>query len=219
MARAGFLLLAAVLLAAGIHSAALRGLADANYTVARLALAAGKGKPSVDEIATARMAIDEALRFEPSNPHFVEQSALLRERQAVARGRSDPQARRLLAQSLDEFRTAARMRPGSPYVWASIAVLKLRLRELDAEFAGALGRAARLGPWEPQVQIAIADAGLSAWRQLTPALRTLVIGTLERALLREEPEVRRLAVAHDTITLVCSGAALPPRLAALCVKI
>jgi hypothetical protein len=31
--------------------------------------------------------------------------------------------------------------------------------------------------------------------------------------------VRRLAVAHDTITLVCSGAALPPRLAALCVKI
>ena len=52
------------------------------------------------------------------------------------------------------------MRPGSPYVWASIALLKLRLGEMDAEFYGALERAARLGPWEPAVQIAIADSAL-----------------------------------------------------------
>ncbi len=219
MARAGFLVLAAALLAAGIYSAAMRGLADASYTRARLALGAGAGKPSADALEAARASIDEALRFEPSNPHFVEQSALLHERQALLLDRGDPQARRLLARSLDEFREAARMRPGSPYVWASIALLKLRLRELDAEFADAFGRAARLGPWEPQVQSALADAGLAAWRRLTPALQAQVIETLERALARQEPEIRRIASSHDNIALVCSSAALPPRLAALCVKI
>jgi hypothetical protein len=219
MARAAFLFLAAALLGAGIYSAALRGWADANYTSARLALEAGKGKPSAGALATARAAIDEALRFEPSNPHYVEQSALLRERQALALGRDDPQSRRLLGESLADFRAAARMRPGSAYAWAGIAVLKLRLRELDEEFHGAIERAVRLGPWEAQVQAAIAQVGLAAWRRLAPAVQAQVIGMLERGLLRQEAEIRRVASAHDSIALVCSGAALPPRLAALCVKI
>jgi hypothetical protein len=200
MARAGFILLAGALLVAGLHSAFLRGWADASYTHARLALEAGRGKPSAEALATARVAIDEALRFEPSNPHFVEQSALLRG-------------------SLDEFHAAALMRPGSPYVWASIAMLKLRRRELDAELYGALERAAQLGPWEPQVQLAIAQVGLAAWRRLPPPAQAQVIGMLERGLLRQEAGIRRIAAAHDDIVLVCSGAALPPRLAALCVKI
>jgi hypothetical protein len=46
-----------------------------------------------------------------------------------------------------------------------------------------------------------------------------VVGVLERGLLRQEAGIRRIAAAHDDIVLVCSGAALPPRLAALCVKI
>jgi hypothetical protein len=219
MARAAFLFLAAALLGAGIYSAALRGWADASYTSARLALEAGEGKPSTDVLATARVAIDQALRFEPSNPHFLEQSALLRERQALALGRDDPRSRRLLAESLAEFRAAAQMRPGSAYAWASIAVLKLRLRELDAEFYRAIDRAVRLGPWEAQVQVAITQVGLVAWRRLAQSAQAQVIGMLERGLLRQEAEIRRIASAHDSITLVCSGAALPPRLAGLCVKI
>lgn len=219
MARTGLILLAAALLVAGIHAAALRGLADANYTSARLAMEAGKGKPSAEALAVARTSIDEALRYEPDNPHFVEQSALLHERQALALGRGDPQQSALLRESLAEYRAAAHMRPGSPYVWAGIAVLKIRLRELDEEFHGAVDRAVRFGPWEPQVQLAIAEAGLAAWRRLTPARQALVIETIERALPRQESGIRRIAAAHDNVMLLCSGAGLPPRLAALCVKI
>ena len=107
----------------------------------------------------------------------------------------------------------------SAIAWASIALLKLRLAEMDAEFYGALERAVRLGPWEPPVQVAIADAGLAAWRQLTPPAQTLVVGMLERGLLRQQAEIHRLGAAHGTLPLVCAGAALPPRLAAFCVKI
>jgi len=218
MARAGFLLLAGALLAAGIYSAVLRGWADANYTTARLALDTGKGKATPAALAAARAGIDEALLFEPSNPHFVEQSALLHDRQALALERGDPEARRLLERSLGEFRTAAQMRPGSPYVWAGIVTLKLRLRELDDEFYGALARAAQLGPWEPQVQLAIADTGLAAWRRLAPPARAEVIGAIERGLLRDGPAIRRIAAAHDALLSVCTTPSLPPRVAVLCVK-
>jgi hypothetical protein len=201
------------LLIAGIHAAAVRGLADVHYTHARLLLSASAEAarmPQGGELAQARASLREALRFEPSNPMFVEQFARTQEVTA---------SRASLGESLAGWREAARMRPGSPYAWASIALLKLRLGELDAEFYGALERAAQFGPWEPQVQIAIADSGLAAWRQLAPPAKALVIADLERALLRQAPEVRRIAAAHRTLPLVCTSAALPPRLAALCVKV
>jgi len=57
-----------------------------------------------------------------------------------------------LRRSLAMYRASALMRPGSPYVWASIATLKARLDELDFEFYGALQRADSLGRWEPPVR-------------------------------------------------------------------
>lgn len=227
MARGAFVLLAAALLIAGIYAAAVRGLADVHYTRARIALAAAakaQRPPGERAFAEASASLGEALRLEPSNPLFVEQRARLDELRALAMQgivlqRGDPPARAALGESLARWREAAQMRPGSPYAWASIALLKLRLGALDAEFYGALERAARFGPWEPPVQIAIADVGLAAWRRLAPSAKELVIADLERALLRQAPEVRRIAAAHGTLPLVCTGTALPPRLAALCVKV
>lgn len=207
--RGAFALLAAALLIVGIHAAAVRGLADAYYTNARIVLSAAlqaTRPPAADELAEARASLKEALHLEPSNPMFVEQFARTEEMSAA------------FVRSLAGWREAALMRPGSPYAWASIALLKLRSGQMDAEFYGALDRAAQLGPWEPPVQIAIADAGLAAWRRLTPPAKTLLIAALERGLLRQAPEIRRLAVAHGTLPLVCAGDALPPRLAAFCVK-
>lgn len=221
-ARGAFVLLAAALLITGIHAAAVRGLADAHYTTARLLLSAAaqaKRPLAAGELAEARASLRKALDFEPSNPLFVEQRARIDEMQALRLPRGDPATRASLIQSLAGWREAARMRPGSPYAWASIALLKLRLPEMDFEFYGALERAARLGPWEPAVQIALADAGLASWRRLAPSAQALVIASLERALLRQAAEIRRLAAAHGTLPLVCAGAALPPRLAAWCVKI
>jgi hypothetical protein len=218
--RSAFVLIAAGLLAAGIYAAALGGLADAHYYNARTILSAARDKHPLeaDELASAQASLAEALALEPANPMFVEQRARIDEMQALRLPSGGAAARAGLMEALAGFRAAVLMRPGSPYAWASIALLKLRLGEMDAEFYGALERAARLGPWEPPVQIAIADAGLAAWRFLAPPAKTLVTAALERGLLREAPEIRRLAKAHGTLPLVCAGAALPPRLAAFCVK-
>jgi len=217
LARGAFALLAAALLVAGIHSAAVRGLADAHYTHARLVLAPSakaKRPPDAGELAVARASLREALQLEPSNPLFVEQFARTDEMLALS-----AQWPAEFARALEGWREAVRMRPGSPYAWASIALLKVRLGELDAEFYDALERAARYGPWEEPVQITIADAGLAAWRRLTPPAKALVIADLDRALLRQAPEIRRIASAHRNFPLVCAVPSLPPRLAAFCVKI
>jgi hypothetical protein len=216
-------LFAAALLIAGMYAAAVRGLADAHYTSSRLTLAeaapANRAPQRPEALASAQASMREALALEPSNPLFVEQSARLQELRALGLRRGDPAIRNGLRQSLAQYRVAAAMRPGSPYVWANIAMLKARLDDMDFEFYGALERAGRLGPWEPQVQIAMIDVGLTAWTWLARPGKDLVLGALERGLLRQEPEIRRIATIHGTLPQVCADAGgRLPRIAALCVR-
>ncbi|HVP08474.1 MAG TPA: hypothetical protein VMT02_03050 [Burkholderiales bacterium] len=220
--RVASIAIAALLLAAGIYEAALRGLADVHYTRARLTLEPAllaKKPPRPQDIAAAQAELREAQSLEHSDPMYVEQAARLRELRALGLEPGDPAASAGFEAALAGYREGVRMRPGSPYAWASIALLKLRLGQIDAEFYKALDAASRLGPWESPVQVALADAGLAAWRDLTPPAKLTVIGALERGLRREEREIRRIAAAHGTLPLVCAEPSLPPRLAALCVKI
>jgi hypothetical protein len=220
--RAPVALLGAALLGLAAYSAGLRGLADAHYTDARLTLAesvAQKRAARPEELSVALASVGQALAFEPSNPMFVEQAARMQELRALGLPARDPGIREGLRNSLAQYREAAAMRPGSPYVWASIALLKVRLNDVDFEFYGALERAGRLGPWEPQVQIAMIDVGLAIWPWLAKPGRNLVIGALERGLVRETPEIKRIAAIHGSLPQVCAEAgARLPRTVALCVR-
>jgi hypothetical protein len=207
MLRTAGLLLAVVLLLAGIHDAVRRGLADAYYTSARLTLAQAlpeKGAPRPPELAAAIASMRHALALEPDNPHFVEQTARLRDIATIGLPADDPALREGLKESLARYREAARMRPGSPYVWASIAALKARLDELDYEFYGSLQRADSLGRWEPAVQLALADVGLATWRLLPYSAKQLVLGAIERGMRRQEVELRRIAATHGSLERVCA---------------
>jgi hypothetical protein len=216
------LLFAAPLLAAGIYAAARGGLADANYYNTRMILGAAaqvQRLPVPAELASAQASLAEALALEPANPLFVEQRARIDEMQALQQPRGDPAARALLRQSLEQFRAAALMRPGSPYAWTAIAALKLRLDEMDYEFYGALQRADSLGRWEPAVQLAIADIGLASWRLLPHSAKLLVLGAVERGMRRQEAELRRIAAAHGSLERVCAEeAALRATPTGICVK-
>jgi hypothetical protein len=222
MARLPVALLGAVVLGLGIHAAALRGLADVHYTNARLTLApssAEKRAARPEELSYAIASVRQAREFEPSNPLFIEQSARLEELRALALPVGDRGVRDGLRRSLEHYRQAAKMRPGSPYVWASIAMLKARLNDMDFEFYGALERAGRLGPWEPRVQIAMIDVGLATWPFLARPGKEWVLGALERGLLREQAEIVRIAAVHGTLKEACADAGGKlPRIAALCVR-
>jgi hypothetical protein len=221
LGRSAFVLIAAGLLGVGIYVAAVRGLADAHYTNARLLLSAAtqeKRLPAESELTEARASLGEAHRLEPSNPLFVEQLARTQEMAALRLDPRDPAARTALLQSLAGMREAALMRPGSPYVWVSIAALKLRLDDLDFEFYGALERAERFGRWEPAVQLAITEVGLAGWGLLAQPAKGIVLGAIERALPRQSAEIKRLTAMPGTLSLVCTEPKLPPQVAALCVK-
>jgi len=205
--RTGLLLFAAPLLCAGIYAAALGGLADAHYYNARTILGAAaqaKRLPEAAELTSAQTSLSAALALDPANPLFVEQRARIHEMQALRLARGDPAARALLQQALGEFRAAALMRPGSPYVWTAIAALKLRLDDMDYEFYGALERADRLGRWEPAVQLALADIGLASWRLLPHSAKLLVLGAVERGMPRQGIELRRIAGGHGSLARVCA---------------
>jgi hypothetical protein len=207
MLRTAGILLAATLLVAGIVDASSRGLADAYYTGARLTLAAGtpaKGAPQSAALASATASIHQARALEPANPHYVEQAARLQEMSALGLQAEDPALGDGLKQSLAKYREAALMRPGSPYVWASIATLKARLDELDYEFYGSLQRADSLGRWEPAVQLAIVDIGLARWRLLPYSPKLLVLGAVERGMRRQEAAVRRIAKASGSLGRLCA---------------
>ncbi|HLX80720.1 MAG TPA: hypothetical protein VKS43_09060 [Burkholderiales bacterium] len=220
--RAGLVLLAALLLAAAIYAAGARGLADAHYFAARSILvgATQAGRlPGPAELTVAATALRESLALEPSNPLFVEQLGRVQEMRARQLPPGDTAAREALRLALAQYRSAALMRPGSPYVWTGIAALKLQLDETDFEFYGALERAERFGRWEPAVQLALADIGFTDWRLLAQPAKVLVLGAIERAWPRESVEIRRMAAAHGDLEPVCAEAvSLLRRASLLCVK-
>lgn len=221
LGRTALVVLGAAVLLVAMAAAAMRGLADVAYTRARLAMGLaepGRPVPPLSRVLVAEQALREALALDDGNPHYVEQFARTQELKGLARPARDAEQRRLFRQAAAALRLAARQRPGSPYTWADLARVKLRLGELDWEFYGALERANRLGPWEPAVQLATLDVGLSAWWMLPRQAKGWVVGAFDRALLRHEPNVREISRGRDTYAVLCKSAGLPPRAAAYCVK-
>ena len=221
-ARTVFAVVASALLLAAIWTSARRGLADMADYPARRAMArwaADQQAPRENEWLAARAAVERAGALAPSNPLYAEELGRLLELRAAQMDRADPAARKLVVDARAEFRRAASLRPGSPYAWASLALVKFRLNELDSEFYGALERAARYGPWEPAVQIALADVGLGSWPRLAQPGKQLVLAAIERGMRRQDKEIARIAAAHRVLPAFCEDPLVRARpVPALCVK-
>jgi hypothetical protein len=214
IARLLFAVVAAAGLLSGIYAAGKRGLADMADYPARRAMAQWAGDkhaPGEAEWQAAHAALERAAALAPANPLYVEEIGRLLELRATGMDRADPAARTLLQQSRAQFRQAVAMRPGSPYAWASLALVKFRLNEMDYEFYGALERAGRFGPWEPAVQITLADIGLAGWMLLALPGKQQVLGALERGMLRQDKEIIRLAAIHRTLPMLCADPLLHTR--------
>jgi hypothetical protein len=115
-------------------------------------------------------------------------------------------------------RRALALRPGSPYAWSSLALIKLKLGERDAELHSAIVAAARLGPWEPEVQLALAEIAFRAFEELPAAAQGAVRGAIERGLKRQDAKIFEMARRSGRLALLCAvpGIAVS-RLAILCI--
>jgi hypothetical protein len=150
--------------------------------------------PGETALADARIAFEVARFLEPRDPRLAQDFGRALEWRAFRKDSADPRARAALSQALAQFRLATILRPMWPYSWAAIASVKLRLQEFDAELARAVERAVTLGPWEPEVQLAIARVRLLGAELLPTETRNLAQLALRRTLRVQAKNVIPLAV-------------------------
>lgn len=160
-------------------------------------------QPSTAEWTRARESLREARALDPKHPAYAEQIGGLYGTRALRLPPADPTAADYARQALDYHREAVRLRPSASYSWANIALMKARLPETDAEFETALRNAAVLGPWEPEVQVAIAEAGLYLWDRLSPAARSAVRETLVRTVRWQDARLFAIARKAGRLQVLC----------------
>ena len=202
---AGSVALAA--LAALCALAVPRGLADLAAFDPRQALwRSGHAfpAPASPEWTRGRDLLKAALARDPANAGLAENLAAWYERAALRMPPKNPVARAYLQQSLEYLQRAAVLRPGSPYTWSNIALVKLRLGATDAEFARAVENAAQLGPWEPEVQLGLAEVLFAAAEQLPAAVRSAAGSVVVNGLTRHDAYLFERATANGRLAVLCA---------------
>lgn len=191
------------------YVSAERGLADWNSMRARhdvTTWAERRTKPQPERLQEAIDSLIDALERTPNDPTLIEDLGTALQLRAGASA-PDSQMRRLApAAALVYFRKAAALRPSSPYTWANILLAKYSLGQIDDEFFGAMRNALDLGPWEPAVQLIVADASLGVWDRLDANLRTRAIENLRRTAARHPDALARIGKDRHRISIVCAAA-------------
>ncbi|MBE0619351.1 MAG: hypothetical protein IH605_02040 [Burkholderiales bacterium] len=191
------------------YASAKRGLADWNSMRARHEIAGWaehRATPPPERLQEAITTLIDALALAPNDPTLIEHLGTALELRASASAAGSEMRRLSLTAALIYFRRAAALRPSSPYTWANILLAKYRLAQLDNEFFDAMRNALDLGPWEPAVQLIVADVTLGAWDKLDNGLRAHANENLRRAALRQADGLARLATDRGRIDLVCAAA-------------
>lgn len=147
--------------------------------------------PSEEARALGHERLRAAHALDPANPGIAEDIARLQEPR-------DP------GLALEYLRQSARARPGSPYTWANIAHVKSRLGQRDEEFTHAIRQAAAFGPWEPEVQILLAEVGLREWDRLPETTREMLRAAFAKGLKRQDKKLFELALAHSRLDVLCA---------------
>lgn len=177
--------------------AAKHGVAEAQAYEASREVASWNGtEPPRAGWDSAHERLAEAQALAPESPTVHELLGQL----DAARGDSDERLRT----ALHEFRTAAALRPTSPYTWASVARLEYQSGRTGRDFEVALGTAAALGPSEPEVQRTVIDLGLATYAEIGADTRRAVDRSIDRAVRRNEKEVLTIAERRGRLAAVCA---------------
>jgi hypothetical protein len=198
---------ATVVLGYGAYESGKRGLADWSTMRWRHEIdgwAERRANAPPELLQEAVTALIDALALTPDDPTLVEHLGTALALRAAGSPPGSESQRLFLAAALVRFRGAAALRPTSPYTWADIALTKYRLGQIDDEFFGAMRHALDFGPWEPAVQLIVADAGLGTWEKLDSGLRSRISENLQRAAVRQAEPLARIATEHGRIDLICA---------------
>lgn len=182
-----------------IVSAARIGVADLIEKSARekifswSAIAPSSVSTSLDNVSSQ---LDAVRLLASDNPDYYEDMASLAMMRSAMPGTNKADRNERLTEGFALIRQAIALRPVSPYAWAMLLQLKRERGEYDAEFRHALERAVTLGPWEPQVQLVVADVGQTAWAALPPLEQDMLQENLVRGMKRQASSIISIVQSH-----------------------
>lgn len=200
-------LIVTAILGYAVYASAKRGLADWSSMRWRHEIASwaeGRATPPPERLQEAITTLIDALTLTPDDPTLIEHLGTALHLRATAFPPGSDMRRLSLAAALFYFRKAATLRPTSPYAWANVLLAKYRLGQIDDEFFGAMRHALDFGPWEPAVQLIVADTALGAWDKLDQGLRARANENLQRAAVRQADGLARIASDQRRIDIVCA---------------
>lgn len=154
------------------------------------------------EISRVARYFSESLDYAPRNPWAFEALGAL----DLARMRLSGIPRQALGYTWAarlRFRDALRERPASAFIWANLALSKLYLDEIDAEFMAALRNADDLGPWEPGSQQTVVFVGLASWERLESLDRQRILRSLERGAVWNREKMLEIVKSFGRYDLIC----------------
>lgn len=156
--------------------------------------------PSASDVESVSARIQWAIRLADVNPSHHEDAARLSLIRASLPDLSPSEKSLFLKQGVAEIQTSLHLRPISAYSWVIFLSLKRELNEYDDEFRHALHRAVELGPWEPELLVALADIGLSAWDKMPAEEQAMIQQVFVRGMRRNEKQLNQVSRAHREAT-------------------
>lgn len=208
---AAFLLLLAITATAYftvMRFAAEMSAQDARYRFARWE--AGKAKPQDGEVAAAIVGLRAALAYESGNPKLYSDLGRINFWRVRSGSLVDPESRAAREAALESFRQAALLHPTSGHPWASIALTRYMLGQVDIEFTHALEQTLRWAPWQPQLQLSAIQLGLATWQILDEPSQRLVAEAIRRQaewkMVDQKPALIRLLLSYGRLELGCPWA-------------
>ena len=192
-----------------LYSAFRWAIADISAYPVRYAIERWQLQPdSVDLVSLTKAGeeIDLALSWSAGNAEYYELKArLLLYRALLSKNIAQtPTYINEIRQALSLHERAIEVRPHWSYSWANKSLMKAYLGEFDTVFIEAIKRAEKTGPWELSANLAVLEAGLLGWQQLSPGSQVVIIRAANRAAEHSPRAVRMLLGRYVLRFPVCS---------------
>ena len=117
-------------------------------------------------------------------------------------------------QRLHLFELLAHFRPVSARAWAEVFRTRITLKRFDQETTESLEKAIALGGWEPDVQLAILDAGTRGWVSISASDKENVLKIARRRLssaaLWQRGQAIDLLKKRGFLNIACSDIEMDP---------
>lgn len=201
--------------------AASRGIANFYYFPAEKNLLSWDQSSGRDDrkVQHTDQLLQVAMQWDVSNPDILEAHGRFLDRSVEDQYFWQTGAEQAYRQALRDFRQTAVQRPSSPWVWINIALMKTKLQQYDALMQQALVQSTRLGPWEPLINVRVADIVLASWERLSEPTRRVASVAVGRGLQQDRLAMLQVIQRHRHTERLCQYWSHDQRLKELCSSI